>query len=449
MKTAKRFLTALLAALLTLSLASCRRSEKLDIPDVQNGSGDFQKNMHQAQGFGCWFTEICETDDGFYFDYGKLYYLEKATHKAIVVCGKPDCDHKNDSCNALIGSESLWQYGDKLYYITDDYTVKDGKRVEDYGKRVFSVNMDATGRKVVQDLDFEVGGDTSFTVSRPIFHRGYVYFAYSGTLYRAALGADLKDAEVVWSPEPQEQEFWNGVPIASWNAPAYTLWGDGDLMYFMVNTEQPDGVYRDTLFSYDPATKEVRQLWVSPTPDVVGEPEDTGDDRFITLGATADQVDQWYVLNGCIYFFLSGNGMWRCDLATGEYKKLADTTGEAASGTAIFSDEHMWLLNDGPSELSAIREGGDTVYVYGLDGALQKELSLKALTDEVTVHGYFVLFASGDEVYLLADAVIVTEGEDIVQGNLVISGDKKETRNILVCLNADTGEITRITEFDR
>ena len=106
-------------------------------------------------------------------------------------------------------------------------------------------------------------------------------------------------------------------------------------------------------------------------------------------------------------------------------------------------------MNDGPTELSATRQGGDTVFVYDLDGTLRKELSLKALTDEVTVHGYFVLFASGDEVYLLADAGIVTEGEDIVQGNLVISGDTKETRNILVCLNAETGEISQIMEFDR
>ena len=43
----------------------------------------------------------------------------------------------------------------------------------------------------------------------------------------------------------------------------------------------------------------------------------------------------------------------------------------------------------------------------------------------------------------------MTEGEDIVQGNLVISGDTKETRNILVCLNAETGEISQIMEFDR
>ena len=449
MKTAKNLLAALLAALLTLSLAGCQRTEKLDIPEVQNGSGDFQKNMHQAQGFGCWFDEICETDDGFYFDYGKLYYLDKKTHKATVVCGKPDCDHKNADCNALISAQSLWQYGDKLYYVAEDYKVENDRRVDDHGKRVFSVNMDATGRKVVQDLEFEVGGDTSFKVNQPIFHRGSVYFTYSGTLYRAALGADLKDAEEVWTPEAQEQEYWNGVPVASWNEPDYTLWGDGALMYFMVNTEQPDGVYRDTLFSYDPDAREVKKLWVSPTPDMVGEPEDTGDDHFIRLGATADQVDQWYVQDGYIYFFLSGNGLWRCDLDTGEYKKLADTTGEADSGTAIFSDKHMWLLNDGPTELSATRQGGDTVFVYDLDGTLRKELSLKALTDEVTVHGYFVLFASGDEVYLLADAGIVTEGEDIVQGNLVISGDTKETRNILVCLNAETGEISQIMEFDR
>ena len=46
MKQAKRLLAALLAALLTLSLAACNNDDggKVDIPTSQTGSDDFQKN---------------------------------------------------------------------------------------------------------------------------------------------------------------------------------------------------------------------------------------------------------------------------------------------------------------------------------------------------------------------------------------------------------------------
>ncbi len=448
----RKYLALLLALALSLTLAACGDSAAA-IPGSQDGTGDFQKNMHQAQGFGCWLTDICETDSGFYFNYGRLYFLEKGTNRATIVCGKPDCDHTTGSCNACISSESLWHYGDKLYFIADDFEIVNEKRVE-HGRKVFSVNMDCTGRKAVQDLDFEAGGDTTFVVSQPVFHRGNVYFVYCDTLYRVPLGADVDEAQVVWAPEPQEEQTMFGYPVLSGNEPSYKLWGDGDLMYFMVNAPQPDGSYRDTLFSHDPESGETSELWVIPTAEEVGPWEfgDSGDSGIIGASAT---LDQWYILEGYVYFFLSMNGLWRYGLETGEYEKLSDTTEKAEYGTALFDDERMWLLNDGPASLngrlsvgSPIRVGGDTVFVYGLDGELQKELSLKPLTDEVAVSGYFLLFASGDELYLMADAGTVEDSAPIEQDGYVVSGTQKTPRNILCSLNMETGSITRIAEFD-
>ena len=50
MKTTKRLISALLAAMLTLSLAACDKDSgndggKADIPTTQTGTDDFQKNL--------------------------------------------------------------------------------------------------------------------------------------------------------------------------------------------------------------------------------------------------------------------------------------------------------------------------------------------------------------------------------------------------------------------
>ncbi len=460
----KRMFAALLAALLTMTLAACNGS-----PAAQTGGGEeFQKNMHQAQGFGLWLTTFCETEDGFYFEYGPLYYLEKATMTATVVCAKPDCQHNDNTCNAAINADTLWPSEDKLFYTTDDYAIVNGVR-EDYGRRVFSVNQDCTGRNKVQELDFEVDGDNSVYTTAPICHRGSVYFVYSDVLYRVPLGEDIQKAEAIWGEEAKPQEtpeglenfggFTGHVITMTGKEPSYTLWADGDFVYFMVNTEQEDGAQRDTLFSYNVNTKEVKQVWVTPTTDVVGPWEfgkEASNVTSFTLSSSED-VDQWYVLDGYIYFFLSQNGMWRCSLETGEYEKLADTTAQATYGTAIFSDDYMCLLNDGPAldyftkELavgSPQRAGGDTIFVYDLTGKLLKSLPLTGLLEDREALGYFLLFQSGSQLYFLADAGIVTDNGPITQGNFTVSGEQKEEHNLLCCLDLETGEITQIMEFD-
>ena len=107
MKPAKRLLVALLAALLTLSLAGCGNENGLDIPANQTSSRDFQKNMHQSKYLS--ITDMCETDTGVYFNYnGYLYYLSKKDKRATILCAKPDCQHKGKDCNAWINSWGMW-----------------------------------------------------------------------------------------------------------------------------------------------------------------------------------------------------------------------------------------------------------------------------------------------------------------------------------------------------
>lgn len=215
--------------------------------------------MHQLEKELNGISYIREMDTGFYFERTLLYYMEKESKRVIVVCGKPDCDHKTADCNARIAPNNLWALEDKLYFIRNDYQMVNGRDVNQ-GRRVFSVNMDATDLKRVQELEFEPDGDTTIVRSDPIFHRGYVYFIYNYVLYAVPLGADIEKAQAVYTPDISGGQQHAGVVEMTGNEPRYTLWGDGELMYFMVNAQQPDGIYRDTLFSYDPEAKETRQL---------------------------------------------------------------------------------------------------------------------------------------------------------------------------------------------
>lgn len=137
----KRFLTAALAVILTLSLAACGDDSSANLPSVSTGDNsvlgtDFQKDMHQSS--SDWFNEVCETSAGYYFQHDlMIYYIDKETGESTALCGKPDCDHtyseSDRSCNAYTNARFLTYYDGKLYYSNTDRVKENGSYV-DYSK---------------------------------------------------------------------------------------------------------------------------------------------------------------------------------------------------------------------------------------------------------------------------------------------------------------------------
>ncbi len=388
MKNTKRVLAALLAALCVPALGSCGK-DGADLPAATGFSDDFQKNLHQSEELS-----FLETDAGYYFTYGSLYYLDKDSGRATVVCGKPDCDHSEDSgCNARIGCDYMLTGGDAIYYVG----------CENEPKEVLSVSTDGAKRRHVQELKFHENTAAQSSWDQGIYHRGYVYYMDDDTVFRVPLGGEKDAAVALWAPENPEtaQKTEDGGLVFNPNWIHYTLWADGDLLYFMANVQVEDGSYRDALFRCDLEDLSVRRVWVTPDPEEVGSWERAG-----------VSVSQWYVTGDAIYFYLSGGDMWRGDLNTGKNKKIADTHGETVYGSAVFSDDYMCLLNDAPRRsptdpeidtAGALRHyGGDTVYVYGLDGELLHELSLQPLHDELgATLSFDLLFCDESHVYFL------------------------------------------------
>ena len=432
MSTKKRFLALILAVLLILSLAGCEtaRGDTVDIPASQTGDTDFQKNMHQSTTYE--IDAIAETDAGYYFelDGSYLYFLDKETKKVTIVCNKPECQHEDATCNARIAGEVIWSAGDKLYYTCRNSVLENGQYV-DYGLRVYRMDMDGTNREAIQKLQFVVRGDTVSWTPHPIQHRGIVYFPYSGVLYRMPLGGDIeKDAEAIWGEASEDTGMFFNT-----SAPAYHLWADGDTVYFMVGLETKDGIYKDVLFAYDPEAKKVEQVWQTPDKEDVGE--------WITTGV---EESQWYILNGSIYFYLSGGDFWKTDLSTGKTEKLADTHEKTKYGSAVFSDDYLCLMNDVPEDVDGMQYsivggldyiGGDTLYIYKLDGSFVKEISLQPVYDSIDgLEHCMLVMCDGSEVYFVADASKWGQRVEGVAGKI--------WDQTLWCANIETGEVTQI-----
>lgn len=196
----KKFISLLLALTFCLALFGCNNdSEDLPKPNVTGDNtvlgSDFQKDMNQSKAFHIY--NACENEDGYFFLYadGNVYYLDKKSGASTVLCGKPECSHNNETCNAWAYGNFLTYYNGKLYWSSRDCVQENGGIV-DKGERLHCMELDGTNHTVVQELDFVPGGDTSSSVTKPIIHRGIVYFGYSGRLYAVSLGADIESA--VW-----------------------------------------------------------------------------------------------------------------------------------------------------------------------------------------------------------------------------------------------------------
>lgn len=399
----KRFLTAALAVILTMSLAACGDNNSAKLPNISGGDTsvlgtDFQKNMNQSTSLD--ISSICETKDGYYFQYNcMVYYVDKETGDSTVLCGKPDCDHTHSEgkwdCNAFVSADFLTYYNGKLYYNNGNYVLENGSYVNK-GERLFSMNLDGTEHDVVQDLDFVPGGDTNSFVTAPMIHRGNVYFCYSGALYTAELGADIEDATLIYG----EQKVDDGSMIVNPYEMYYELWADGELIYFMAkNVRQADGTYKDTLYSYNSQNDKLDKIWQVPDKTDVGAWDTTG-----------VSVSQWYVSNGYIYFYLSGNDIWYTELSTGETNKLIDLNLEA--GAATFSNEYIAVVNKEYNGFTSFTgessvTGGDTLYVYDYNGKLVNEISLEQIYKDCdTVSACNILCVNDGKVYIHTDATI-------------------------------------------
>ena len=431
MKT-RRWMAALLAVLLTLSLGGCGKET------VGKGSGeasgdntiallapdDFAGKLHQYTKPDQHYS-LAETEAGYYFvSYGMLYFIDRDTQKVSLVCAKPDCDHMQDNvCNARLNGTAL-HGGEEISYVRDIFE----NTVE--RKTVRAVEPDGTAQREVQELK----ANNSIGYERTIYHRGYVYYISEGVLYRVKYGGAKDSAEVLWTPaNTGEDQVQGNYTLVGAYSVQYALWAEEDTLYFMVNLPREDGTTRDTLFACDLQDLSVQQVWETPSADEVGAWETTG-----------VSASQWYISDGTIYFYLAGNGLWKTDLSTGKTEKLADTGDQIPYGSAVYSDDTVCIVNDIPkfwetSEKvypgSPWRYDADALFVYGMDGTFRKEISLQPLFDDLGhVSTIELVLTDGQNAYFVTTAMTYSTQDGFPIGN---KGDKTLCRADL-----ETGEVS-------
>ncbi len=157
----KKLLLAFFIIVLSCLLSSCGTPAEADtslLLDDKFDTAEFLPEYDFRNEFGKW-REMCESEQAYYFsliDNPYLYYYDKESGISGVLCGKPDCDHSNVSCNAyLAGGSGLALYDGYLYWTQAPSTL-------------FRMKLDGTERETFQSLQ----GGLSSSVW---LHRGYIY----------------------------------------------------------------------------------------------------------------------------------------------------------------------------------------------------------------------------------------------------------------------------------
>lgn len=140
----------------------------------------------------------CDTGDVMYFVGYRgnfLHYVDKETGISGFLCGRPECEHDSDECNAYVTHyvTALSAYDGRLYWVN----IGNGT--------VYSAELDGTGRQTVREFDRELFPNTAYDMFY-LFHRE--------TLYLACVKGTIKDGAAVYSNyvcafplDPKEEPF--------------------------------------------------------------------------------------------------------------------------------------------------------------------------------------------------------------------------------------------------
>ncbi len=240
-------------------------------------------------------------------------------------------------------------YAGKLYYIDTNY--KTGLDT------IFSADTDGSNRKAIQTVELsQEGGPVS---NNPFaINKGYTIFASTegdfprgANVYVGLLGTDAKKAKQLLKYETfyaTKGATYSTDPVEVWD-----MWADGDYFYYVGETKKEEGIFKQVVYRYDPRNEENRIIWETPEPDETGEWSDSG-----------VRTNGWYITRGVLYYFLSGNGIWKCYLDTGINERIVGITDEIQRGTAAFDDEYIYINNGNENSTVLVDERAIFVYDY-------------------------------------------------------------------------------------
>jgi len=328
--------------LLLLLTASCKNASTVNTSGEDYVFGmDFQKNFHSGHGG----ITACESESGFLFIKNFfLYYIEKSSMQTTIVCTKLECLHNDNKCNAFVPSDQLTYYDNKLYYL--EYGSS--------GNIIISMDLDGSNRK---NLFSYINERSSYDY---LIHRGYAYFVEDLCLYSVQLNNTNRRAKVY---EFSDSYYFN-------------LWGDGDYVFICAENLN----FSEEFYRYDLSSAKCEKVW-----SVNSINED-----WMTKGKL---VNGWYISNGVIYYYLSGNGIWKHDFDSQEYSKIADISDPSQcghDGYASFDENGIYI--DSSSSLNQQDPSKYAIHIYDYQGVLTDTIPIGDIYNERELTYFYCLY---------------------------------------------------------
>ena len=344
---------------------AARQTDSPSLPvsgDTPSGDG-FQKEMSVNHPFR--LSATCMGNGGYYLmNEGYLYYMEAASGRMVLLCGKPECDHSDPvSCNAWANTKFLTFYDGKLWYTNSD-------AFHDSRLTLCTMAPDGSDHRDVQCLmtqeDFVGWSAADF---EPMLWNGEIYFILQDKrVCKNRIGGEPEDNVTLFTLDATDKLKWN-----------WRFWADGDSAYVMCIYMDKNGYYQAALTLLGDSPTDTREIWHSALYTRVGE-----DVEFYLNG-----VDKFpfYITGGHLYYLATG-AFWDVDLTTGAETKLAEVSGNQA----LFTDDAMYLYS-APDR---------TIAVYGLDGTQRGAVSLSPIYAAYdNISSCDPVFADGGMFYLL------------------------------------------------
>lgn len=140
-----------------------RLQQKETTPSEQQTDAAAYQQQNRASGF-------IETDALYYsLADGMVYFSEKSEPCFYLLCGKPDCSHNDENCDAYVGT--ALGYWDGMLY---------GADVENL--RVFKMNLDGTNHAQIAELETPLGSNGSAGgVYEVYFHNNHLFYEVMGS----------------------------------------------------------------------------------------------------------------------------------------------------------------------------------------------------------------------------------------------------------------------------
>lgn len=326
-KIMKKNMIALLITLILLLEAGCSKaSNTINSNTIEENNSIATNNItslvnsdDDSQSY--WNVEshsFAKGEKGYYFlskTCTYIMYFDPDTQQAIKLCGKPDCKHNDNTCNAYnapLGYQllSIWYYKNYIYMIK----YANGNAILE------QINSDGSARK---DL-FEIGvADESYPYNL-VFNENYVYIYSMMGNYGKNCESEVSIRKVLLDGKTDEKIFAiTGKGIVLENLKSY-----GNKLFFLnnnynVNTEESKTIISSNgLYAYDYNTKNT--------------------EKIIDKDISDFTVD---LQNSIIFYYVSGEGIYKYNINTSETNLIYTSTYDTFSSQLSYDGKYLYMSN--------------------------------------------------------------------------------------------------------